>query len=207
MDKIAIRHAVLTDIPYLYEVCLKTGNEGNDASALFSDPYLIGHYYVAPYLLYQKGFCFIAEYKNRPQGYIVAVPDTVSFRQWMEEYWLPPLRNQYPQPFPYSISEKEKKILDLIHLSKYPVDLNSLPWISEFPAHLHIDLLPIIQRKGIGSKLMDNIFNELRKQNIPGIYLNVDLSNPGAISFYQKLGFSVIKKQEWGYTMGKLIEK
>jgi hypothetical protein len=40
MDKIIIRKAVLSDIPYLYDICLKTGDKGNDASALFYDPYI-----------------------------------------------------------------------------------------------------------------------------------------------------------------------
>jgi hypothetical protein len=89
---INIRRAVLSDLPYFYEICLKTGDGGKDASALFFDQYLLGHYYAAPYLVYRSGICFVAEYEYRLQGYIAAVPDTALFQQWMEEQWLPPLR-------------------------------------------------------------------------------------------------------------------
>ena len=204
MEKIVIRQGVLSDIPYLYEICLKTGYNGNDASAFFADPYLIGHYYVAPYVLYQKGICFVAEYENYPKGYIVAVPDTETYKKWLEEYWLPPLRKQFSENNK-SYTEKENSIINLINKQQYPIDKNNLPWLIDYPAHLHIDLLPIIQRKGIGSKLIENLLNELKKQNVSGIYFNVDITNSNAVNFYNKMGFSVIKEQEWGFTMGKQI--
>ncbi|MDR0301269.1 MAG: GNAT family N-acetyltransferase [Treponema sp.] len=205
MKEIIVRQAVLSDIPYFYEICLKTGDNGSDASALFSDPYLIGHYYAAPYVLYQKGICFAAEYENRPQGYVIAVPDTESYKQWLEESWLPPLRKQFPKDYKESFTDKEKNIINLIHKEQYPMDKTAQHWLSEYPAHLHIDLLPSIQGKGAGRKLINSLLNELKRQNISGLHLNVDISNKGAVCFYEKMGFSVIKEQEWGYTMGVLI--
>jgi GNAT superfamily N-acetyltransferase len=204
MDKINIRKAVLSDLPYLYEICLKTGDEGKDASALFFDPYLIGHYYAAPYLVYQSGICFVAEYEYRPQGYILAVPDTASFKQWMEEQWLPPLRKRYQKPFPLSCSEKEKEIIDLIHERKFPINITEQPWLTDYPAHLHIDLLPGIQGKGQGRVLIYKLFDELALKGVSGLHLGVSSSNLGAIAFYQKMGFSVLEDQEWGFTMAKL---
>jgi ribosomal protein S18 acetylase RimI-like enzyme len=192
----------LFDIPYLYEICLKTGDTGKDASDFFSDPYLLGHYYVAPYLLYPDGICYIAEYEYRPQGYIVAVPDTVVFRQWMDEQWLPPLRRRYPLPFPPSRSDKEELIIALIHKQHFPIDR---AWLADYPAHLHIDLLPAIQRKGQGRILMDCLFTELARRGAPGLHLQVGASNTGAIAFYREMGFSALEKQAWGYIMGKKI--
>jgi len=203
MEENNIRRAVLSDLPYLYEICLKTGDEGKDASALFSDQYLLGHYYAAPYLVCQFGICFVAEYEYRPQGYIVAVPDTVSFKQWMENQWLAPLRKRYQQTFPLVRSEKEESIIDLIHERKFPIDITEQPWLTDYPAHLHIDLLPGIQGKGLGRILIDKLFNELARKGIPGLHLGVGSSNLGAITFYKKMGFSVLKEHDWGFTMGK----
>ncbi|MDR2923682.1 MAG: GNAT family N-acetyltransferase [Treponema sp.] len=204
MELINIRKAVLSDLPYLYEICLKTGNEGKDASALFSDQYLLGHYYAAPYLVYQSGICFVTEYEYRPQGYIVAVPDTVSFRRWMEEQWLGPLRKQYPRPFAPARSHKEEKIIDYIHERQFPVDSEDKPLLAEYPAHLHIDLLPSLQGKGQGRALIDSLFSELVQKGVHGLHLGVSSSNPGAVAFYRKMGFSVLEEQDWGFTMGKL---
>jgi len=205
MESIYIRRAVLSDLPYLYEICLKTGDEGKDASALFFDQYLLGHYYAAPYLVYQSGICFVAEYEYRPQGYIVAVPDTAAFKKWMEEQWLPPVRKRYPRPFPQARSEKEEAIIGLIHKRQFPTDIAEQPWLTGYPAHLHIDLLPCLQGKGQGRILMDSLLNELVQKGVSGLHLGVGSSNQGAIAFYQKMGFSVLEKQEWGFTMGKLF--
>jgi len=203
-DEITIRKAVLSDLPYLYEVCLKTGDSSKDATSLFSDPNTIGQYYAAPYLIYPKGICFVAECEYRPQGYIIAVPDTIAFGQWMEEEWLPPIRKRYPQPFPLSHSEFENKIIALFHKCHYPIDTAAQPWLADYPAHLHIDLLPCIQQKGIGRKLMDELFAELAKQKVSGLHLGVGSSNTGAVAFYQRVGFTVLKEQKWGFTMGRL---
>ena len=203
MENINIRRAVLSDLPYLYEICLKTGDEGKDASALFFDQYLLGHYYIAPYLVYQSGICFVAEFEYRPQGYIAAVPDTASFKQWMEEQWLPPLRKQYPKPFPQARSEKEKEIIGFIHERQFPIDITAQPWLTDYPAHLHIDLLPGLQGKGQGRVLIDRLFNELAEKGVSGLHLGVASSNAGAIAFYKKTGFSVLEEHDWGLTMGK----
>ena len=204
MEKIDIRRAVLSDLPYFYEICLKTGDESKDASALFSDQYLLGHYYAAPYLVYQSGICFAAEYEYRPQGYIVAVPDTASFKQWMEEQWLPPLRKRYPMPFPPASSKKEEEIIGHIHERKFPVDITEQPWLTDYPAHLHIDLLPSLQGKGQGRVLIDHLFNELAQKGVRGLHLGVSSSNAGAIAFYKKMDFSILEEHDWGLTLGKL---
>lgn len=209
MNDITIRHTALPDIPYLYEICLKTGDAGKDASALFYDPYLIGQYYAAPYLIYPEGICFVAEYKHRPQGYILAAPDTLAFYQWLEEIWLPPLRKQYPRPFTHEIlrSKKEEKILETIHRSHVSADEKELCLIKDYPAHLHIDMLPAIQGKGMGRALMNTLCKELAQQHIPGVHLGVANNNPNAIAFYRKTGFSVYSEEEWGYVMTLITQQ
>ncbi|MDR0442818.1 MAG: GNAT family N-acetyltransferase [Treponema sp.] len=208
MEEVHIRRAVLPDIPYLYDICLKTGNEGKDATSLFFDPYAIGHYYAAPYLLYPDGICFVAEYGYRPQGYIIAAPDTIAFHKWMEEQWLPVLRIRYQLPFPAALirSENEKRIIELFHKCQFPVDMSYQPWLADYPAHLHIDMLPVLQGKGVGRALIDNLFTELARQGVPGLHLNVSSANEGAVAFYKKMNFSVLVEYDWGFTMGRKVK-
>jgi len=121
----------------------------------------------------------------------------------MEEQWLPPLRKQYPKPFPPARSKKEEEIIGLIHERKFPVDINEQPWLADYPAHLHIDLLPVIQGKGQGRVLLDALFDELVRKGVPGLHLGVGSGNQGAIAFYKKMGFSVLEEQDWGFTLCK----
>jgi ribosomal protein S18 acetylase RimI-like enzyme len=209
MDEVNIRKGEISDLPYLYEICLKTGNNGKDATELFFDPYVIGHYFAAPYLLYPDGICFVAEYQHRPQGYIIAAPDTEAFRKWMEEKWLPPLRKQFSLPYPAELirSNNEDMMIKLFHVPQFSVNTPAHSYLSDYPAHLHIDMLPSLQGKGLGRTLMDRLFAELEKQGIPGLHLGVSTENQGAVAFYQKLGFTVLKENEWGLELGKLCKK
>ena len=49
----AIRAYQARDLPSLYHICLQTGDNGADAAALYRDPALLGHYYVAPYVMFE----------------------------------------------------------------------------------------------------------------------------------------------------------
>jgi GNAT superfamily N-acetyltransferase len=205
VSEIIVRKAVFSDLPYLYELCLKTGYQGKDATDLFSDPYIMGNYYVAPYLSYPDGINFVAEYNHKPHGYIVDAPNTDLFNQWMEENWLPPLRKRYPLHLMTYRSEYEKEIIGKIHEKHFPVDHTSEAWYKNFPSELHINLNPNIHRKGIGRIFMNKVFEELKQQRIPGVNIGVGIDNSNAFIFYQKMGFSVLAKAWWGYIMGKII--
>jgi len=91
-----------------------------------------------------------------------------------------------------------------MHERKFPIDISEQPWLTDYPAHLHIDLLPGIQGKGQGRILINTLFNELVQKGVSGLCLGVGSSNLGAIAFYRKMGFSVLEEHEWGFTMGKL---
>src|SRR5262249_39483616 len=52
---VRIRDYRPADLPALYEVCLRTGDAGQDATALTRDPTLLGEIYVGPYLAAAPG--------------------------------------------------------------------------------------------------------------------------------------------------------
>ena len=64
---------------------------------------------------------------------------------------------------------------------------------ADYPAHLHIDLLPEYQRKGWGGKLLSALFEHLRSKDIKGVMLTAGTGNVNAGSFYKKYGFEQIE--------------
>jgi ribosomal protein S18 acetylase RimI-like enzyme len=204
-----LRPAAGPDLPYCYEVCLKTGNNGKNASGLFSDPLVLGQYYTAPYFFFDLSLCFVVEEDRLPQGYILAAEDTGAFNRWMENQWLPTLRRHYPLPFPAAKSDMEQNLVTLIHTPLVPPKDASAqaapPWFASHPAHLHIDLLPALQGKGWGRALMEALLEKLRNRGCPGIHLGVSAANTAAIAFYTRLGFAVLQEPSWGLVMGKRI--
>ena len=66
--------------------------------------------------------------------------------------------------------------------------------LDNYPAHLHIDILPIAQGKGYGRKLIETILNQLQTLNVQGVHLIVSNDNQNAVGFYQQVGFKELKK-------------
>lgn len=60
-----------TDLTALYKICLLTGNSGKDATDLFSDSDLIGHFYAAPYAIFEPEICFVVTNNNGTTGKFV----------------------------------------------------------------------------------------------------------------------------------------
>jgi GNAT superfamily N-acetyltransferase len=196
--QVLIRKAIVQDVPHFYDICLKTGDNGKDASGFFRDPWLVGQYYAAPYLFFPGALCFTAEEDGTPRGYIVSAPDTAAFDAWMESVWLPPLRLRYPAESPVhpEYSSHEKAITAAIHK---PHPQGPVPsWRTEYPAHLHIDMLPGIQGKGWGRRLMETLFAALRERGVPGLHLGVSRANTGALAFYGKIGFLTVQEEDSG---------
>jgi ribosomal protein S18 acetylase RimI-like enzyme len=56
-------------------------------------------------------------------------------------------------------------------------------------------VLPNQQQKGIGKLLLEAIYNEIRKNGVGSIELNVNRYN-NALAFYQKLGYEILKEED-----------
>lgn len=61
-----------------------------------------------------------------------------------------------------------------------------------YPGHLHIDILPEVQRGGWGHKLMDILLTHLKEKGVKGVHLGVGAGNEKGVNFYKKYGFKKI---------------
>jgi len=169
----------------LYEVCLRTGSDGEDASALYRDPRLLGEVYVGPYLQFAPEFALVAEDDEGIGGYAFGALETKAFEAACESSWWPPLRRRYPLGAAGERSANAA-IVRIIH--DPPVAPDGL--VGEFPAHLHIDLLPRFQGRGYGRAMMTTLFEALAQAGARGVHLGVSRRNTRAIGFYKHLGMS-----------------
>ena len=63
---------------------------------------------------------------------------------------------------------------------------------SQFPSHLHIDILEPFQGRGYGKQMINHLLEELKISGSPGVHLHVSSKNLRARAFYKKLGFDEI---------------
>lgn len=195
-----IRNVHLADLPYLYDICAKTAFNGGDARHLLSDPMIIGQYFLAPYVIFNSDWCWVVEQEGVLLGYLVTTPDSKIFANWMKTDWLPVVRQLYPIEAHKKLSRYETWLRKLIH-----EDPKLENFVVDYPAHLHIDLLPEAQGKRLGSQLMALFEKKLIENNISGYHLAMSADN-SAGKFYESNGLTVLKQEPYVIFYGKQLQ-
>jgi len=196
LEKMEIRPYHPSDLDSLYNICLLTGDSGKDASHIYKDQWLLGHFYAAPYAVLEPDLTFIVSLNNKASGYILGTKNSGEFSKKCEIEWFPDLRKKYKYPSD-SDTSPDASIIRLIHKG-YSLKKE----LTDYPAHLHIDLLPSTQGKGLGRKMMNTFIHKLKELNVSALHLEVGKKNAGAIIFYKKMGFHIIAEYEHSIALG-----
>ncbi|MBO0841886.1 MAG: GNAT family N-acetyltransferase [Nocardioides sp.] len=192
-----IRAVTLDDLEAVYDICLRTAASGEDASDIYTDPRLPGEVYAAPYLVVPEGVGFVAIDSGGVAGYVLGAADTAAFERACEESWWPALRVAHPDPGP-APATWDDRMRALIHRPREtPPEL-----LGDYPAHLHIDLLPRLQGQGAGRALMETFLGLLHHAGVRGVHLGVAACNLNAIGFYRRLGFATLVESEEALVLG-----
>ncbi|MEU8671266.1 GNAT family N-acetyltransferase [Streptomyces anulatus] len=171
----------------LFDICVRTGHQGGDARHLYADPGLLPNIFAAPYAVLEPELAFVVEDGGRAVGYILGTADTASFVDRYRAEWLPGLAEHYPAPVREPATPTEQ-MTALMHDPERMI----LPELADYPAHLHIDLLPTHQRSGHGRRLMDAFLDALHEQGVKAVHLGMLSANTGARAFYDRVGFHEI---------------
>lgn len=182
-----VRRAGLDDLGALRQICVRTGDNGADASGRWSDDGLLPDVYLEPYLRYPDGLAWVVDEGTGPIGYLVGVADTEAFVRWWRRAWVGEFVRRHGSTPP---SVDEGWLFD--GGTRPELMLGDKP-LAEYPAHLHIDLLPEAQGRGYGRLLMHALGAELRNRGVPGVHLGVSGQNAPAVAFYGHLGFTVLR--------------
>ena len=180
------------DLAALYRVCLETGDHGKDATHLYADPDVIGHIYAGQYGTLSPETALVIEDDQGVGGYIIGALDTHEFEKRLERDWWPGLRPKYPDPSGKSEklwSAQERLQYLMHHPSRTPRRISE-----PFPSHLHIDLLPRLQGRGLGKKMLDAWLSRMRDLGSKGTHLGVSLANARAIRFYEAYGLLELER-------------
>lgn len=167
----------------VYDICVRTGDSGADATGKFWDDTLLPDVYAGPYLALEPGLAFVVDTGRRVSGYLLAAQDTRDFVARYRAEWLPGFAARHPLVEP-PVTPDDR----LTRIGHHPEGMVG-PDQERYPAHLHIDLLPEVQRQGWGRRLMRALFAELRGRGVPGVQLGFGERNTGAGLFYRRLGF------------------
>ncbi|WP_173922507.1 GNAT family N-acetyltransferase [Agromyces sp. Marseille-P2726] len=172
------------------EVCIRTAAGGGDATGLYSDDLLMPEVFALPYLEYAPELAFVVDSGDgeRVLGYVLGVADTREFVAWWRHEWAWWFRSRHPSPGPSTGHEPAFTEEELLAAGSDPGRM-LIAEVDDYPAHLHIDLLPELQGRGFGRRLIDTLRAELARRGVPAVHLGMDAANTGARAFYERLGF------------------
>lgn len=179
-----VRWARPDDRVALGEICRRTGDAGSDATGTLAHGELYGLLWAEQYLIHAPSFALVAELDGAARGYVLAAPDTATFERLLEAEWWPGLRDRYPLPGDGTDVDR-RLITYLHHPPRTPSSVTD-----RYPAHLHIDLLPSLQGRGLGRRMIATIEQRLVDAGCAGVHLGVDPRNEHAIGFYEHLGYT-----------------
>jgi len=129
------------------------------------------------YVTHEPEWCFVAvNDADKAVGYILCAPDFGRYVKIMREEYVPKTRSLSPE----HADAIEKTFI------KYK------EYLALYPAHLHIDILPEYQGRGLGVQLMSSLLRKLRDSDINGVFLTTGVQKEHAHKFFEKNGFKKI---------------
>ena len=171
----------------MYDICIRTAAAGGDATGTYADDSILPDIFAGPYAELEPGLAFVVDGGEGAVGYIVGAADTAAFAERFRTEWLPRLGDRHPEAADPPVTPTDLMTKVLRHPERMV-----LPELAEYPAHLHIDLLPSHQRAGYGRELMWRLLGELSGRGVKAVHLGMLTANTPARAFYDRLGFHEI---------------
>ncbi len=156
-------------------ICLESADKTNASE--YERNFLINTY--CDYYIENEPYnCFVAVDDNdKAVGYILCAENFDKFNKVFEEKY----------------AVKCLKFRSIYYLASKMSVLEQKKYKNSYPAHLHIDLLPEYQHKGLGRQLINTLLSHLKDKGVKGVMLSVFIGNSGAIKFYQRCGLTKVK--------------
>ena len=119
------------------------------------------------------------------------------------------LSNDIPSTFRYfksrSIDIIKNHVLTIVLLNEQQIPVGYAHIDNENKFWLGICILETYHGMGLGSKMLEYIFNHNKIKVLNEIYLTVDTVNTNAIKLYKKFDFNIVKERDNIYVMKKII--
>jgi ribosomal protein S18 acetylase RimI-like enzyme len=171
-----------TDLDAVYDICVRTADGGIGVLGVYSSDRLVGDIFAAPYVTHEPEHAHVVDDGDGTAvGYILGTANTVEFVRWYRDEWLP--ATVYPP------SARDEAMLALHRGPERMI----VPELAPYPAHLHVDVLPDWQGKGLGRELMAAFLAGLARAGVPAVHLGMLSSNVGARAFYDRVGFHEVE--------------
>ena len=194
----------------LVDICWRTGlmGESLEGTGRFEDRRLFGLLFVLQFPRSWPETCWVAVRgeagRERAVGYIVGAVDAAAqaraSRSLVAWRWRILLRAFLVSSWRHPESFRQLRAFGRAKSKTLWVDPDYRP--TDYPACLHMNLLPDCQGQGVGSRLMGAFLEGLRRRGVGGVHLGTSDRNHKAVPFYKKMGFKLVRESEGEFWLG-----
>jgi ribosomal protein S18 acetylase RimI-like enzyme len=172
------------------EICHETGFMGDSIAWQWRDVESFADMWSGYYTDREPESAFVVEIDGRVEGYLLGCVDTAS--AWKPEAVA--MRHVVRRGIlvrPGTAGVLWRFLADIaVDTARRRVDLGELEFSDpRWPAHLHIDLMPVARGRGAGSEMMRRWLDLLREKDVGGCHLQTYAENAPGIAFFEACGF------------------
>ena len=180
------------------DIIHKTGYMGEDADGHFDDKYLLALLFGIYYLEFEPKGCFVAidSTTGNVVGYILSSLDTRTQTRIFQRRMIPRIA---VRTFLYTSWHYHRCFRVLLRFMRDSEPPQDKLYLTEYPAHLHINVHPKYHKQGIGTNLVNKLEKYLEMRECKGIHLWTSERNVKAVRFYLKNGFELLYSSPKGY--------
>jgi GNAT superfamily N-acetyltransferase len=157
----AIRRAAAADWPAIAEVCADTGAAGEPVESAEREAFAA--HWIGPYRELRPDWTWVAVADKRIVGYLTGCPDTRDFEAERRRRFDPPPDSR----------------------EFFPAAVRTKLW-TEHPAHLLMNVAVDFRGLGLGAKLLQAFFAELRRAGVPSAHA---FCGPASYPFFERMAF------------------
>lgn len=158
---VSIRRAAAGDWTGILRVCGDTGLAGAAVDA--GEREAFARHWIAPYRELRPDWTWAAVSEKQVVGYLTAAPDTLAFEKERRRVFDPPPDSR----------------------DFFPAAVRLKLW-TEHPAHLMMNVSADYRGLGVGARLLQAFFAELRRAGIPSAHL---VCGPNSYGFFERMAF------------------
>lgn len=199
MSQITIRNYQPADESAIVDITFKTGFMGEDLTGrgYCDDSRLWYMIFIGYYARYEPEHFFVAVNSDSEKvvGFICGTPDTLRQEAKFKKQMVPRIVFRLLRITSWRYPHSFKTVLGMMRWVSSDTDnAKNNPIIAQYPAHLHINLLPNSQSKGLGTRLIQQFKEHMRDLGVKGVHLGTSNKNKKAVPFYHKMGFSILEE-------------
>lgn len=171
---ITVRKYQEKDRENLLKICIETSGLPTETE---KDRAFLNLMYNDYYAAVEGHNCFVAADENdEAVGYILCAENFDRYFKVFKALYLPEIKKLGFNYYTMALGE---------------IAVHSL-FRKKYPAHLHIDILPLCQGKGTGTALVNELKAHLKTKGIDNVMLSCGMGNKRAIKFYKKNDFKMV---------------